>query len=169
MAVIAHPWSLLGSAADDKAEIRRKYVRSCCAINVRYETYFTELIADLFVEAGFLVATYNSRGAGKSGGHGNASAQTEVEDYETVLTRIMSYAEEKHLAISNVYICVSSSFLFESDHQGYCTASLSETNGSAWLVHCISCPSISTTNKLYPHFTASHANFKIHYILHRFQ
>jgi hypothetical protein len=64
------------------------------------------LIADVFADAGFLVAAFNCRGAGKSGGHGNTSAQTEAEDYESVLTRLMTYAENVKLPISNLYICV---------------------------------------------------------------
>ena len=67
-----------------------------------------DLIGDVFADAGYLTAAFNCRGAGKSGGHGNASAQTEVEDYESVLARIMSYAETNNLPISNLYICVSS-------------------------------------------------------------
>jgi alpha/beta superfamily hydrolase len=61
----------------------------------------------VFAEAGFLAATFNCRGAGRSGGHGNASAQTEVADYESVLDRLMSYAENAAISVDALYICVS--------------------------------------------------------------
>ena len=37
VAVIAHPWSLLGIRFYDSIESRRKYVRSCRTVDVRYE------------------------------------------------------------------------------------------------------------------------------------
>lgn len=64
------------------------------------------LIQELLSEAGVLVATFNCRGAGRSGGHSGASAQTEVMDYESVLARLMSYAEKASVQISKLYICV---------------------------------------------------------------
>jgi len=91
-----------------RAESRRKHVRSHCAVTLWYEGHAIELITDVFANAGFLVATFNCRGAGKSGGHGSASAQTEAADYETVLGRVMSYAENSKVPISNLYICVLS-------------------------------------------------------------
>ena len=60
----------------------------------------------MFADAGFLVATFNSRGAGKSGGHVGASAQTEIEDYESVLTRLLSYSAKASVPIEKLYICV---------------------------------------------------------------
>jgi alpha-beta hydrolase superfamily lysophospholipase len=61
----------------------------------------------VFAEEGFLVATFNCRGAGRSGGHGTASAQTEVADYESVLDRLLSYAENTAISVGALYICVS--------------------------------------------------------------
>jgi alpha/beta superfamily hydrolase len=61
----------------------------------------------MLAEAGFLVATFNCRGAGRSGGHGNASAQTEVADYESVVDRLIAYAENAAISVSALYICVN--------------------------------------------------------------
>jgi predicted acyl esterase len=61
---------------------------------------------ELFVEAGFLVAAYNSRGAGQSGGHSTAPARTHMEDYESVIERLIKQAEEAKTTIDQLYICV---------------------------------------------------------------
>lgn len=61
---------------------------------------------DLFSEQGFLVTTFNCRGAGRSGGRSGASAQTETEDYESVVASVMSTAERASVPISKLYICV---------------------------------------------------------------
>jgi alpha-beta hydrolase superfamily lysophospholipase len=62
--------------------------------------------ADLLSKAGFLVAAFNSRGAGRSGGHGGASAATETADYESIITRLLSYAEQASVQLEKLYICV---------------------------------------------------------------
>jgi len=61
-------------------------------------------IFESFSSEGCLVAAFNARGAGKSGGH-NASAQTETADFESVVAKLMSYAEDGSLAITKVYLC----------------------------------------------------------------
>ena len=58
--------------------------------------------------AGFLVAAFNSRGAGRSGGHAGASATTETADYESVIARLLSYAEHASVQLGTLYICVLS-------------------------------------------------------------
>lgn len=67
------------------------------------------LIFDLFIESGFLVAVFNSRGAGQSGGHSNASAHTQTEDYESVVERVVKQAHDANTSVSQLYICVYSS------------------------------------------------------------
>jgi len=87
----------------------------CRIFIVGYE--MSGLTLDTFTQAGILVAAFNTRGTGKSGGHNGillsgrrlmvGSAQTEVEDYESVIDRVMSYAIERSLPINNLYICVT--------------------------------------------------------------
>jgi len=64
----------------------------------------------VFSSAEFLVATYNSRGAGRSGGRGGASASTDTADYESVLERLLSYAQKVSVPVNKVYICVCVSY-----------------------------------------------------------
>jgi len=63
----------------------------------------------MFSEQGFFVAAFNCRGAGRSGGWSGVSAQTETEDYESVVAHLMSMAENASVPISKLYICVLSS------------------------------------------------------------
>ena len=65
-----------------------------------------KLMKEVFVDAGFLVAAYNSRGAGQSGGNSRASAQTQMEDYESIVERLLQYAEDARSAVDQLYICV---------------------------------------------------------------
>ena len=64
------------------------------------------LTGDLVSGAGFLVAAFNCRGAGRSGGHSGVSGQTETEDYESVVARLLSIAEEASVPVAKLYLCV---------------------------------------------------------------
>ena len=64
----------------------------------------------MFTSAEFLVATYNSRGAGKSGGRGGAFASTDAADYESVLECVLSHARKVSVPVHKVYICVCISY-----------------------------------------------------------
>ena len=63
--------------------------------------------AELLSKAGFLIATFNSRGAGRSGGHGGASAATGTADYESIITCLLTYAENASVRVRKLYICVN--------------------------------------------------------------
>jgi len=67
---------------------------------------FFGLIVDLFVDSGFLVAAFNSRGAGQSGGRSSASAHIHMEDYESIIEHLMKEAEDHNSTVSQLYICV---------------------------------------------------------------
>jgi alpha-beta hydrolase superfamily lysophospholipase len=73
------------------------------------------LMGDLLSGEGFLVAAFNCRGSGRSGGHSGVSAHTETADYESVLARLMSYAENVSVPIEKLYICVCPLFNMSSN------------------------------------------------------
>jgi hypothetical protein len=52
-----------------------------------------------------LVATFNARGTGRTGGRGG-SATTEVADYESVVKKLLSLAEEANCPVEKLYLCV---------------------------------------------------------------
>ncbi|KAI9896294.1 hypothetical protein N3K66_008466 [Trichothecium roseum] len=62
-AVVAHPYAPLGGS---------------------YEDFLVEEVASLLVQKGFVVATFNFRGAGNSGGKTSWSSRPERDDYATV-------------------------------------------------------------------------------------
>lgn len=85
------------------------------------------------------MATFNCRGAGRSGGRSGASAQRETEDYESVVASLMSMAEKASVPISRLYICVrpcSTLCLISRDTVLHMT---SKAYTSVRFIHCLSC------------------------------
>lgn len=63
-AVVAHPYAPLGGTSDDPV---------------------VALVADTLISKGFIVATFNFRGAGVSGGRTSWTSKPELEDYLTIV------------------------------------------------------------------------------------
>jgi hypothetical protein len=108
-AVLAHPWSLMGIPTRDKPNSRGMYVRPRRAVSLRC-VFSNSSNVELFVEQGFIVAAFNARGAGSSGGSSTASVATQTKDYESVVEQVMKCAQDASVRISQLYIC------------GYCTS-----------------------------------------------
>ena len=96
---------------------------------------------DLFSGQGFLVAAFNCRGAGRSGGRSGASAQTETEDYESVVASLISMANRASVPISKLLHLRASSWHPLSDFRDTVLHLTSKTHSSVWFIHCLPCRS----------------------------
>lgn len=145
---------------------RRKHVRSCCARIIRCHYTIPKLTIDILSEEGFLVAAFNCRGAGRSGGRGGHSAQTETADYESVIARLMSYGERASVPIMALYICVFP-LSHLTDIRDIVISCRLMTDCSLRFIHCVSCAPTDFGNELHPHLTSSFPHRKLGFILHR--